>query len=597
MNKKIKLLLRETSLILIVVLGLTGPFGVLRAPRTLAAAQDVGQPSVASAPTGPLLITEVLANADNESTGEVIEIKNISAAPVDLAQWLFVDSGDTRHTLRAYPNDLDIGTEDTVLPPQQLALVLDKDYTGEYDAQILKTDPLPHLATTNSGNLYLANGGDRVKITNNAGQISDDFSWTKDAGNLIPFARTINTGGVWSVLAPDPDGTSLGSVKVSAGGPAPSPPSGLMISELLPNPTGSDAEEFIELYNAGTQIIDLSGFNLQDLSGKKYDLSGQLAADNYLALKQKTTGIQLNNTSDELSLFFGGRLIDSTYYENAKESLSWSRFDKDFKWSLTDTPGKKNLLTAPKDVDTPAPKDQDAPATPGVPDITTLLKMDQDSRAQVSGIAATKKDLFFRNSFHLVDKTAGLIVTLPKDDQTEIKPGQKITLQGTLTVLSGMPRLIVDAPLKITGTGTIPIQTLDIKNLGVKKIGQLIKLRGQVISKSGKSFRITDQKTDKQEKNKGVLISIRKNTGITKKAPPKNQDVSVTGIALKSGEQIVLAPRAVTDIKTANLLPSGANFWPLLFLSLLFSLLVTALLSRHALYWDRSKNSADFCGQ
>jgi len=334
----------------------------------------------------------------------------------------------------------------------------------------------------------------------------------------------------------------------------------------------------------------LTGFDLQDSSGKKYSLQGSLAAKKYLVLGQNESSIQLNNSSDELSLIFGDTTMDSTYYENAKEDQSWSRFDNDFLWTLTPTPGQENLLKEPAAPQEPTTDNSKEPSFVKASSIADLLKLTKDTQASVSGIVATKKDLFFKNSFHLVDKGSGVLISLPKGDQSEIKPGQVVNVSGTLGTLSGMPRLLLDKKPVVTGRAAPPVQKIELKNFGAKQIGRLILIKGQVSSRSGKSFRIG------QNSDKNILVSVRSKSGITTPAPPKNHAVEVIGIALKSGEQTVLAPRVPQDIKSGTLPAAGITFWPMIVLSLFFSLALIWLIHREE-YRDRSKSFVSFCDQ
>ena len=72
-----------------------------------------------------LVISEVMANPEVESTGEFVEIVNVGAEVVDLAGYLLSD-GDASDTLVAFDGGA------TELAPDGYALVLDSDYDGAY---------------------------------------------------------------------------------------------------------------------------------------------------------------------------------------------------------------------------------------------------------------------------------------------------------------------------------------------------------------------------------------------------------------------------------------------------------------------------------
>ena len=97
---------------------------------------------------GQLTITEVMANADDEDTGEFIEIYNNGYDTVDLAG-LIISDGDENDTLQAY------GKSGTELSPGEYAVILDAEYADEYSldgAEVLLT-----TGDTTMGNNSLRN--------------------------------------------------------------------------------------------------------------------------------------------------------------------------------------------------------------------------------------------------------------------------------------------------------------------------------------------------------------------------------------------------------------------------------------------------------
>lgn len=121
----------------------------------------------------------------------------------------------------------------------------------------------------------------------------------------------------------------------------------------MPNPTGSDDTEWIELYNKGSQSVDLSGFSLQDNSTRLFVLdedSGlnlNLNADSFLLLKKMDTKISLNNTGgDSVKLYNpSGELLDKAeYIDTALEGRSYARKQDTFLWTAEPSPGDINIF-------------------------------------------------------------------------------------------------------------------------------------------------------------------------------------------------------------------------------------------------------------
>lgn len=105
----------------------------------------------------------------------------------------------------------------------------------------------------------------------------------------------------------------------------------IYISELLPNPHGEDAkEEWIELYNASFQSVNLGNWVLDDneKGSKPYTLPDDkiIPAKGYLTIDRTESKLSLDNRGDQVRLFnFEEELQDEVLYEKAKESLSFSK--------------------------------------------------------------------------------------------------------------------------------------------------------------------------------------------------------------------------------------------------------------------------------
>src|SRR5262249_50056444 len=75
---------------------------------------------------------------------------------------------------------------------------------------------------------------------------------------------------------------------------------GVLITEILPNPAGTDAgHEYIELYNPTSSSISLDGCSLQtSSSSKKFSFSGTtLQPNEYKAFYDSATGLTLPNSA------------------------------------------------------------------------------------------------------------------------------------------------------------------------------------------------------------------------------------------------------------------------------------------------------------
>lgn len=126
--------------------------------------------------------------------------------------------------------------------------------------------------------------------------------------------------------------------------------SGVYINEILPNPAGSDTtDEWVELYNSNNTAVDLSGWQIKDISGTitTYTiLKDTISANGFLFLKRPETKIMLNNDTDGINLLTPDKkIIDSVNYTKAPLDQSYNKTTSSWGWSTTLTPGTTNIIT------------------------------------------------------------------------------------------------------------------------------------------------------------------------------------------------------------------------------------------------------------
>jgi hypothetical protein len=127
-------------------------------------------------------------------------------------------------------------------------------------------------------------------------------------------------------------------------------PAAVMLSELYPNPPGSDSAEFIELFNLEPRAASLAGWQIRDASNRTFTIPDgtMIGPSSYLAFSQTKTKISLNNTGDTVTLVTPqGEIVDQAEYTSSDEGASWVR-DELGSWqtSTTPTPGELNALNS-----------------------------------------------------------------------------------------------------------------------------------------------------------------------------------------------------------------------------------------------------------
>ena len=122
----------------------------------------------------------------------------------------------------------------------------------------------------------------------------------------------------------------------------------MYISEWLPNPAGADARnEWVEVANNGAVAQDISGWRIENSSGKRVSLSGSVPAHGYKMFSRAELKLTLKNNGETLHLLNAeGRVADeSSYVGEAPEGKSVNQMPQGFYFAVP-TPGEVNTPQA-----------------------------------------------------------------------------------------------------------------------------------------------------------------------------------------------------------------------------------------------------------
>jgi hypothetical protein len=315
-------------------------------------------------PSGPqsgLVITEVMANATHEASGEYIEIYNPTTLEIDAAGLVIEDGGMNTDVVQAFTGN------STLVGPGRHALIVDAQYAFDY---ALPTDVL--LLTTGDNQIGngINNSGETITLYESDGvTLVDSFTHQKTASNGESMEKVDYAVGDdatnWE-LAGDTCSRmhSPGLLNCAAGGVG----TQLFINEVMSNPLDEDTGEFIEIFNGGADV-DLAGLSISDGSyvdtlqaykgGSTVLEYGRFAvvvdaeyAGEYnipsSTILVTTTDTTLGNSlsvSDTVTLFEGDSPIDSYQFPfNAGNGVSVERayqvglFDADDNWLASSCP-------------------------------------------------------------------------------------------------------------------------------------------------------------------------------------------------------------------------------------------------------------------
>lgn len=379
--------------------GLVGLIAALLGPGSLIVRADA-LPAV--------VLNEVFYDAvGDDGDQEWVELFSVASEPVDLSGWKVERGGTTFTVVFTFPAG-------TTLVPGQFLLLGEPGVAG----------------ATFVADLSFQNGGeasDGVRLVDAEGRVVDVVLYDSPNANGLPdesgapgssFAPDVQAG---QSLARVPDGRDTnvsaadftGAATPTPGAPnaasaasSPTPSSsprpelsGIVVTEVLPNPTGDDAAgEFIELQNTGGSSVDLGGAHLDDAEGGSavYTIPNGtvLAPGAYRAFMRGDTKLALNNEGDSARLLGADGLVVSvlTYPRVPREGVAWVRqANSSGVWTRTVTPGVANVLSPIDDEEkdggsSPTPK---ATAKAASPSPTATPRASPPVRGAVAGATGT----------------------------------------------------------------------------------------------------------------------------------------------------------------------------------------------------------------
>ncbi len=335
-----------------------------------------------------LIISEIKIKNDTAGYNEFIELYNTGLTSLDLNKFTIEYFNSPAPAENAEPVKQSIPADGLLLPNKTIVLAVDKQ-------QIPDSLDSPFSSLSDSGGL--------VRISDQEGNIQDEFAWTSTSSLAIApvvflststtnrtksFIRDLDDQGnpvlvnpTWQLLTPAPQSnvlqpapkpepepetppsetpqtdtenqvTETPLLEVNDTGPVLLPP---QITELLPNPAppaNDSTDEYIELYNPNDEAIDLNEYRLQSGNSYSYNYTFKddiLAPKEYKAFYVMETGALLANSGGRARLLdpSGEMVSETSPYDDAAEGQTWSLINGNWQWTTTPTPGSVNILSLP----------------------------------------------------------------------------------------------------------------------------------------------------------------------------------------------------------------------------------------------------------
>lgn len=329
-------------------------------------------PLIISAKTSDhVVISEIMiSGGTGKTTDEFVELYNPTGQDVDLSGWSLIKktaSGSEYELVQDF-GELKISSNSYLL------IAHPTGYLGEVAPDIIYSSG-SSLATNNTVILYddgnivdlvgmgsvleyesaaASNPGTNKSIERKALADSDEDSMLPgevDSGQGNGYDSDENGFDFIPRADPDPqnaqsDKEFIGNIIINANELSKAYSDQIVITEIFPNPTGSDNEEFIEIFNSGQSEVDLTDWELGDNSTNLFNFDDvAINPGQYLVVDKELSGISLNNTGDSVNLFDpNGETKSKVEYFSCQEGMSYALVEGTWQWTSSVTPGQENKV-------------------------------------------------------------------------------------------------------------------------------------------------------------------------------------------------------------------------------------------------------------
>lgn len=336
----------------------------------------VGSTSVHASASG-VVMSHIQAGGVGAATQEFIAIYNNSSEEVDITGWCLLNK--LQATIACFHPPL-VG-QALYLPARQQAVAASSAFAALRPVGTITTTYQPLSQSRGS----ITGSADTITLVDQTGSVIDQQAWTVSLASGSQFIRRSNgqpllysdtdMASDWVAIiltvfpvdqtvvdetiidiCPNLEGLQLvvpDHFRIESSGNCVAVPMlQLLITELLPNATGSDdGQEFIEIFNPNEVSLSLNDYHLKvgPQLEARYDFPKDMiiAAGGYSGFTNKQIPFNLLNSSSRVQIIDanGDIVIDVPAYLNPLDGYSWALIDTQWQYTNRPTMGMENLTT------------------------------------------------------------------------------------------------------------------------------------------------------------------------------------------------------------------------------------------------------------
>jgi len=320
----------------------------------------------------------------------------------------------------------------------------------------------------------------------------------------------------------------------------------VVINEFLPNPVGADgAGEFIALKNVGSEAVDLSGWQLDDVEdggSAVYEIEDGviLSAGEIKSFSRKETKIALNNGGDAARLLApDGKEMARADYDDSEEGVSY--IFNDGEWVETTTAAEE------EDEDEALEDEEEMGKVAGeklqVIELAKIRDYEKGAMVETEGVVSVPPGALGSKILYLAG--SGVQVYLNSEEWPELKLGDRVKVTGEISSYLGETRLKLAAAsdLGVVGEAEEPVpHEVKTGEIDEDKEGWLVVIAGEVAQTSGDTFYVDDGSGE-------VKVVIKSSTEIDKPKMSKGTKVTVIGVVSETTSGYRVLPRRQEDVR------------------------------------------------